>query len=346
MARQYLVNREVAMTDKEFEKIHAEINNTSNTVKSVPDDENYVYDFFIPREAVIEPFPNKWPKSKKTRVMLGGIDGRFYEKYKEVAELINFDTFWLYESARELDTTEFDKQKREFKYLATIMINRSKIHRRHLMKELDNFNLLGRCAYSFLDTKEETRKIWNKEDEQKTLPSQQWILDDYTIDKPYYEWKPPIELKQSLIQIVPETMEGNNNDDQPTFLTEKTWTPLLLGVPFLVCSTRFFHEEMEERFGIEMYDELFDYTFDSEVNMEARIFKLVAEVNKLKNKNYHKLFESVKDKVERNKKRVEKIVLDKWGIPNVESYFNNSWNFVVKQAHERLTKKLIDKPLV
>jgi|TARA_B110000908_G_C10227219_1_gene438625 hypothetical protein len=334
----YLIHQTITtMDDQQFKKIEDLDGNTAKTVNRLPDDPSYVYDIFIPREYNIFPFPKRWPKSKKTRIMVGAMDSPFYDNWKKEGELINFDSFWLFESARELDVTEYNNASSDLKYLFTTMINRSKLHRRYLMKELDNFGLLyDKSEYSFLNPpKDENEVIWHKETEQKVLTSQEWILDDYNYEKPDFEWKPPIELKQSLLQIVGETIGGNEPLD-PTFMTEKTWIPLLLGIPFVVVSSQNFHRDMYERFGIEMYDEIIDYHFDSVPEMQMRIHSLVKEINKLKHQNWHELRKRVSKKVKRNQEIVHKLITSADTVPNIESFDSEKWDWIVDEAQKRI----------
>jgi hypothetical protein len=342
--KKYLINQDIhKMTDEIYLQISEEDGNTSKTVNRLPDDESYTYDIFIPREYCINPFPLKWPKSKKTRILVGAIDSPFYNQYREKGELINFDTFWLYESAREIRVENYNSTKREQKYLFTTMINRSKWHRRTLMKVLDDFGLLyDKSAYSFLHpvSHEERDVIWHGEFEQKLLPSQEWIKENYQHDQPSFEWDIPIELKQSLFQIVPET--GWSNTD-PTFVTEKTWIPLLLGIPFVVVGNKGFHKDLHERFGIEPYDELFDYKFDEVEDLEERIYELVKSINKLKktepwgsNKVWDYLNEKVQQKARRNQNRVHEMILNSDGVPNITSSQSSEWDWIVESAQKRI----------
>tara|TARA_Y100000389_G_scaffold123541_1_gene120858 strand:- start:226 stop:1272 length:1047 start_codon:yes stop_codon:yes gene_type:complete len=345
----YLINPEkISMTNELFEEIELEDANTSKTINRLPDDPNFVYDIFIYREYDIHPFPQRWPISKNTRLMVGALDSPFYDEFKEKAEMYFFDTFWLYESARELITDEYNTGSNELKFLFTVMINRSKVHRRILMKELDNFGLLGdNSRYSFLNPiKNEFNVIWHKEGEQKFLPSQEWISEGYDYESPNWEWKPPVEIKQSLIQIVAETCNGDNNGtSDPTFVTEKTWIPLLLGIPFVVVANQGFHEDLYKRFGIEMYDEIIDYHFDSIPLMHHRIHTLVMQINKLKNQNWEELRKKVSEKVKRNQERVHKLIESGDGVPNIKTDKDfNKW--VVEVAQDRVKKGGFIKKLV
>lgn len=345
MSKYLLNNIDRKMNDEWFREIEEEDASTSKTITTIQDDPTYSYDFFIPREYDIVPFPQKWPKSKKTRIMVGGIDSPFYDKFKEKAEVIFFDTFWLYESARELDVEEYNKDSGDLKYLFTTLINRSKIHRRILMKELDNFSLLNdKTRYSFLNPIKEGQEetvIWHNEREQKFIPSQEWISDGYNYEQPSFEWKPPIETKQSLIQIVAETA-----DKDVSFVTEKTWIPLLLGIPFVVVANKNFHKDLYDTFGIEMYDEIIDYHFDSIPDIEMRIHTLVKEINKLRYQNWHELRKKISKKAKRNQEIVHKLIESGKSVPNIETPWESDWDWIVKAGQDRVKKGGFIKNLV
>jgi hypothetical protein len=339
----YLINaEEVNMTIEVFKQMEKDDESTTKTISRLPDDPSFVYDIFIPREYTISPFPLRWPVSKNTRIMVGAIDSPFYDKFREKSEVICFDTFWLFESARELVVDEYVGGNDDLKFLFTTMINRSKFHRRILMKELDDFGLLNDniSRYSFLNPSTNTEIIWHGEKEQKFLPSQEWISDGYNHEQPYFEWNVPIELKQSVFQIIAETgYEEEDGSRTPTFVTEKTWTALLLGIPFVVVGNVGFHKDLYDRFGIEMYDEIIDYEFDSITLTSLRIHTLVRQVHRLKNQNLKELRNKVAKKAKKNQIIVHKLISSGDGIPNIETEMGTSnWDFVVEGGQDRIKK--------
>lgn len=109
--------------------------------------------------------------------------------------------------------------------------------------------------------------------------------DGLTDNYPYKYWKPKILILDFSVNDVfnQETMpnEFNNafmqlvteSDDTDIFFSEKTATPMFLNKPFLVASTFGFHRELKKQ-GFELYEELFDYSFDDEPDMEHRYDKI------------------------------------------------------------------------
>ena len=50
-----------------------------------------------------------------------------------------------------------------------------------------------------------------------------------------------------------------------------------------------------------MYDEIFDYSFDSKETRTERIIGICENLDNLKNKDYSKLYNLISDKLERNR---------------------------------------------
>lgn len=83
-------------------------------------------------------------------------------------------------------------------------------------------------------------------------------------------------------------------------MTEKTIKPIATSKPFLVLSCSGYHQWLKETRHIEMYDEIFDYTFDSDTSVDARIEGICENINRIRNEDPIKIMAKVKDKVEHN----------------------------------------------
>lgn len=118
--------------------------------------------------------------------------------------------------------------------------------------------------------------------------------------------KLPDEYYQSFAQLVSETRID------AMFLTEKTATPLFIGKPFLVASCANYHAFLES-LGFKLYDEIFDYSFDSEPDMEKRFEMLLENFKRLIKMplaELPKLKQQVQEKLDFNKQRAYDIVYD------------------------------------
>jgi hypothetical protein len=113
-----------------------------------------------------------------------------------------------------------------------------------------------------------------------------------------------------LINIVTES------DVQAMFITEKTCRQLMIGQPFLTLCAKDTHKTLKE-YGFELYDEIFDYSFDNDPNYKNRIKGIIDNVINLKNKNFTEVYKKIEDKVEHNVRQSNKIFLESSLTPNL-----------------------------
>lgn len=96
------------------------------------------------------------------------------------------------------------------------------------------------------------------------------------------------------------------------FLSEKTAMPLFFNKPFLVAGSVNFHKKLVG-LGFKLYDELFDYSFDSEPDIHKRYDMLaktmVPYINKTPNE-LKKIYDSVFEKCVYNKRMAMKLATD------------------------------------
>jgi hypothetical protein len=123
------------------------------------------------------------------------------------------------------------------------------------------------------------------------------ILDQNT-DVLFNQETMPIEFNHAFMQVVTET------EDTETFLTEKTATPILLNKPFLIATNCGFHT-MLEKMGFQLYTELFDYSFDTDMDIFSRYEKIAENVKRYAGLSPTELkqhYDSVLDKITHNRK--------------------------------------------
>jgi hypothetical protein len=200
----------------------------------------------------------------------------------------------------------------EYKYTFICLNKRPKDHRYMLMDKLSKFNLLKNNAVAYREY--HTAPIYKLKDWTETL----LFLDQE--NEHFIQEKIPKEYYYSFMQVVSET------DDDLFFLTEKTATPIFLYKPFLVASNQYFHKTLKE-FGFELYDELFDYSFDSIANTENRFEALLSNVvkyNSCSKKDLNKYYDLIRDKLIYNRNLAMKIACD-------TSQFPEQWNYFAKE---------------
>lgn len=128
----------------------------------------------------------------------------------------------------------------------------------------------------------------------------QKILTESNIEKFYefdgIDYTIPLEYHLSAVEIVLESyvLEG-------IFYTEKTWKPILLGKPFITIGPKNYYKKLK-KMGFLLYDELFDYDFDSEKSLKNRIDNITQQIIDLsKDDTFYDKLDKVKDKIIYNK---------------------------------------------
>ena len=120
-----------------------------------------------------------------------------------------------------------------------------------------------------------------------------------------------------------------NNED--IFITEKTFKNVLISQPFICFSSKN-HNKSLTNFGFVLYDEIIDYSFDSENELEKRIDGIIKNLNTLKNENYH----TIKSPIVNNK-----LLLNYYNLLIKELYNNKVLNDIdLKNIKLKLDSKL------
>jgi hypothetical protein len=184
--------------------------------------------------------------------------------------------------------------------LFTCYNNNAKVERLMLVDSFAKHNLLkeGIVTYRYPQTR--LRTSWKYHDGSRLFDE-----EDYTISsKP--EYSPgylPRSYMTGFIDIVTET------DCQEGYFipTEKTAKPLGALKPFLVLSSKNYHQWLYDEYGIEKYDEIFDYSFDNKSSIEDRIQGIVDNLIRIKkliseNPNYKaEIYKALKRKLLENR---------------------------------------------
>ena len=96
--------------------------------------------------------------------------------------------------------------------------------------------------------------------------------------------------------------------------SEKVFKSILSGIPFLVFGGVGYHKKLKE-YGFELYDEIFDYSFDNVKCDSTRANLICNNFLKHKNSNYKDLINLVYHKVEKNREIALDIFYNKKFIP-------------------------------
>jgi len=153
---------------------------------------------------------------------------------------------------------------------------------------IDNFDKII-LNHKFVDENTQETTIDELKMFKKTLP---------------YDHIIPTGLLESHINIPLETYPND------CFYTEKTFKPIIAGVPFIsVCTPNF--TESFKKMGFEPYYDIFDYSYENELDMHTRINLIVDQIQLLQQeKNLKELVEDSKEVIQHNQNQMKNISND------------------------------------
>lgn len=181
-----------------------------------------------------------------------------------------WDTYWIGRTYQVLVHTKNDKfidptQHVDYKYRFISMNNRAHTHRCLLLDLLEKYKLIGSNAVSFHQYS--SLYAW------KYFKHRPLILEpEFPLD--HDQNRVPSQYYDSFMQLVAESTE------KIIIMSEKTVMPLLFCKPFLVAGQMHFHKFLKG-LGFQLYDEIFDYSFDDEPIIEKRYEMLLKNVWRL-----------------------------------------------------------------
>lgn len=125
---------------------------------------------------------------------------------------------------------------------------------------------------------------------------------------------PPDQYYDSFVQLISES------SDTISCFSEKTVMALICHKPFLIAGPAGIHEKLKG-LGFKLFDELFDYSFDTEQNEEKRYQMIMDNMKNLQNRyvcdNGKSLKESISEKLLYNFEQVKKIAFEFSSVPGV-----------------------------
>ena len=220
-------------------------------------------------------------------------------------EIVNWYTYWLNWSVMCSNHLDFNQTYTDFDYPYICLNNKNHIHRCMLVDELTGQGLLDKgivtwnrfparnpSLYQFKHYNDEVRLI---SDDFETK------LDSFLIPDEYYK---------SFLHVI-----GEATTTVP-FITEKTCLPILFKKPFIIMADQYFHKRLVD-LGFELYDEIIDYSFDSEPDMLKRAEAIALNVKRITEQNTTELYQLIKEKAQRNYDNYIRIINEVKYIPPV-----------------------------
>lgn len=155
-------------------------------------------------------------------------------------------------------------------------------HRLTLFNRLKSQNLLHKSLHTFLGLQNPIRLP--KEYELPWCSPEaypRWGLDQDLFEKPYNE------TGYSLIS------ETNDTNDE-IFITEKLWKAIITQHIFVVHGNYRYLKKLRE-IGFKTFDNFFDESYDEQLDKNKRIEHIVAVCEKLRDQDWHQLYEQTKE---------------------------------------------------
>lgn len=248
----------------------------------------------------------------KLYLIFGSGDKEFYKSYFAIPKVnttvILWPMFWVYFTHYSLNNYNpniIESYKcNNIDKLFISLNNKSLEHRCQFMDELVNNNLLDNGYVSWMEP--------NVNYDWKFWTPKKLILDDEYPNNLNSYSTIPNEYGRTLLNVVTESTMN------VPFITEKTFTCVFLNKPFIILGAHGIHKLLVE-YGFELYDELFDYSFDMLIETEDRIKGIIDNLKNLKDKSYDELSIKVRDKIKRNKMNAFEIIKNKKYIPEYVS---------------------------
>lgn len=214
-----------------------------------------------------------------------------------------WDTYWLGKTYKSLIDTglaiTIDPYiDTSYTYTFISMNHKPHRHRQLMIDLLAKENLIDKNAVS-VHMEDPIIYKWRYFNFSPRILEPEFINDkqQHRLPKQYYE---------SFCQLVSESSEDT------IMLSEKTAVPLIVGKPFLVAGQKHFHKFLKDK-GFELYDEIFDYSFDDVDNIEDRFILLIKnfiELDKIPLGELNQLHKKIAPKIAYNKSKAREIIYD------------------------------------
>ena len=107
------------------------------------------------------------------------------------------------------------------------------------------------------------------------------------------------KIQTTFLQLVTETVP----DSDIPFVTEKFVYPVLSRRPFIAIAQPGWHKFLSDVMGFKLYDEIFDYSFDSEINPVKRwmgVYTQLIKLHTLPADDWIDILFEIKDKIDYN----------------------------------------------
>lgn len=216
-------------------------------------------------------------------------------------------TFWAHWTLMCGSRLNFKVNYTNFEHPFICLNNRNHLHRCILIDEIARNNLIEKGVVT-----------WNRfpnKTPSDSIYKMKYYDDNFLYLKDDFQTKLdsfliPAEYHNSFLHVIGEATTS------VTCISEKTWLPILFKKPWIILSNQGFHKDLQS-LGFELYDEILDYSFDSEPDLNKRAYLISENVKRICNSNHNNLYPLIKDKTIRNYYRFIQIIQDSSLVPEI-----------------------------
>lgn len=212
----------------------------------------------------------------------------------------------------------------EFNQLFVCMQSRPHVHRMYLQDQLHHSGLLDKnhCSWN-VPTWDYYTKPADVLYKFEHWQERQMIIDDKFQDQPHgaglctsiLSRSDPVNYQGCFMDLISESTT------EVAFITEKSVRPLLSLKPFLIVGGVGIHAALAD-LGFELYDEIFDYSFDTITDSAERIDAIISQLTQLQlrydqgNLQLYPAYMQLLPKLHRNFVRFHEILKTNQGMPD------------------------------
>ena len=248
-----------------------------------------------------------------------GIEKKFYKQYFKMSKRTDFwYNFWLYQSAEKIDITNLLDPINSCLFISLNYKEHS--HRCLMLDILKKHKLVKDNIISWHGVDALTTYKWKY-----WKPETMYLTDNFKNTQRQH--RVPLEYNNALFNLVAESTTD------VIFVTEKTWHAILCKKPFIVLGAVGFHRFLKSK-GYKLFEDLIDYSFDQEKNLEKRTEMLVLELKKLEQQDYNSLYQKIKHVCEYNQSLAFQHIRNQEGVPNLAKQFKY-YQEIIKEAQCR-----------
>lgn len=228
-------------------------------------------------------------------------------KYFNSIEIVYWPTYWANWTVMCSSQLNFDITYTDFKNPFICLNNKNHAHRCALIDELTRNNLLdkGVVTWHRFPNQESSSHVYQMKYYNDNI---RLIGDDFNTKLDSFLI--PNEYHQSFLHVIGEATLS------VTCISEKTWLPILYKKPWIIMADRYFHQKLVS-LGFELYDEIIDYRFDAEPDMQKRAYAISENVKRITEQDVNKLYEIIKPKAQRNYDNYMKILKSLELVPSI-----------------------------